>query len=288
MKTLLICPYQASGIPVLADSRPAATLPFLGETFIGCWMRHLARQKFQEVRIITSDSVESIQDYVGDGSRWGLTVEIRHEARDLAPDEARARHRAPDETGWPEAPGDLIEADHLPGFPEHKLFASYGHFFQALRLWLPRVVESQPIGMRELQPGVWVGRKTHVDSSAVLTGPCWIGENARIGRNAVVGPHSYLEDRVVLDEHCEVASSWIAPDTFLGALTHVKESLAWGDLLINWRSESHTLVRDSFVMSSLADEKRRKPKEAPDAARIKTKDARPFAPVISLTQKLQG
>lgn len=287
MKTLLICPNQASGISALADSKSAVTLPILGEHFICWWMRHLAAEKFQEVRIITTDPAEEIIEYVGDGSRWGMKLEVIHEVRELTHTEARQRHK-PVESGWPAGPDDLIEADHLPGLPDHKLFSSYRAFFQALELWLPRVIETKRIGLRELAPGVWVGRKTSISKTAVLKGPCWIGENVRIGKNSVVGPMSFLEDRVVLDQNSEVVSSWIAPETFVGALTQVKESLASGDLLINWRSESHTRVPDSFLMSSLAEEKPRQRRKAPAERTLSSKIARPFAPVISLAQKLQS
>lgn len=288
MNILLICPNQASGIAALADSRTVATLPFLGEQFICYWMRHLASRQFTHATIITTDPVEELLDLVGDGSRWGMKVDIRSEVRELTVEEARKRHGAASGAGhWPAPPDDVVEMDHLPEMPGHKLFASYKSFFQALDLWLPRVAETKRIGLREIQPGVWVGRKTLISRTATLIAPCWIGENARIGKSAVVGPHSYLEDRVVLDENSETSNSWIAPDTFVGALTQVKDSLAWGDLLINWRTDSHTRVPDSFLMSSLADQKSREPKRA--AARpVKDRLARPFAPVISLAQKMQS
>jgi NDP-sugar pyrophosphorylase family protein len=103
----------------------------------------------------------------------------------------------------------------------------------------------------------------------------------------VIGPNSYIEDRVVLDQNAEIRDSWVAPDTFIGALTQLHDSLAWGNLLINWRIDSSTLVPDSFLMSSLAEEK--KPARRARAETLPAeKLARPFAPVISLVQKLQS
>src|SRR5690349_5561457 len=130
MKTILICPNQAHGITVLADKRVLPTLPILGEAFICYWMQWLAAEKFQEVRIVTADPAEAIQEYTGDGSRWGLKTEIFHEVRDLNRDEARKRYRPTDETGWAPEPLDVIEANSLPGLPEHKLFASYREWFE--------------------------------------------------------------------------------------------------------------------------------------------------------------
>jgi NDP-sugar pyrophosphorylase family protein len=287
MKTLLICPNQASGIAALADSRPAATLPLLGEHFLGYWMRYLAAQGVREARIITRDPIEQIEEFVGDGSRWGMKVEVRYDVRDLTAEEARKRHRASDEEGWAAEPNDVILADHLPGLAEHKLFTTYRHFFDALGLWMPYVVGSKRIGLREVAPGVWAGRKAHIARTATVQGPCWIGENVRLGKGAVIGPNSFLEDRVVLDQNAEVRGSWIAPDTFIGALTQVNDSLAWGNLLINWRTDSHTLVPDSFLMSSLAEEPKSMRSTTVETP-ARSKLVRPFAPVISLAQKLQS
>src|SRR5262245_12990992 len=104
MKTILICPNQASGITVLADLKPLPALPLLGEAFICYWMQHLAAEKFTEVRIVTPDAVEAIGECTGDGSRWGLKVEIFHELCDLQPEEARKRYKASYETEWAPEP----------------------------------------------------------------------------------------------------------------------------------------------------------------------------------------
>jgi NDP-sugar pyrophosphorylase family protein len=291
MKTILLCPNQASGIPVLADAKPAAALPFLGEPFISHWLHELAARKTKEVRLITSDAPEILEALVGDGSRWGLATEVLYESRDLKPDEARKKHRPAYEHDWAPAPFDVIEADHFPGAPEHKLFSSYEHWFAAFALSLPHVVARQRIGLREVQPGVWVGRRSRIASSAKLEGPCWIGENVRIGKNAVIGPNAFIEDQTVIDAACTVTNSWVGPNTFLGSLTELNGSLASGNLLVNWKTGSHTLVPDPFLMASLA--RGRKQHEAARETIVsetapEPRLARAFSRVIPLSQKLQS
>jgi len=219
MKTILICPNQASGLTVLADKKPLPTLPVLGQAFICYWMQHLASENIKEVRVITTDSVESIVDYTGDGSRWGLKVEVFHEIRDLKPEEARKRYRPNYEADWPAEPLDVIEANHLPGLADGKLFGSYTQWFEALRLWFPIMTRSKRVGMKELSPGVWVGRRTKIARSTSLIAPCWIGENVQAGKNTTIGPNAFLEEKVVVDSGSTVQSSWVGPDTFLGSLT---------------------------------------------------------------------
>jgi hypothetical protein len=290
MKTILICPNQAHGITVLADARPLPLLPILGEAFICYWMHHLAAQKFREVRIITGEPAELISQYTGDGSRWGLKVEIYHEVYDLAADEARRRYKDNYEGDWAPEPLDVIHANHLPGLPEEKLFTSYEHWFRTLLSFVPLVMAGTRLGMREVSPGVWVGRRSKISRSARLVGPCWLGDHVQVGNNATVGPNCFLEDQVVVDSDCCVENSWVGPKTFLGSLAELKHSLAWGSLLINWKNGSHIWVPDTFLMSSLSEQK--EPEDVLMEQPIKHVSqpvlARRFGTVISLAQKLQG
>lgn len=275
-------------MPVLADSKPLVTLPLLGESFISYWLHKLATEGVKEARLITSDDPECFQDLEEQGSRWGLKVELFREMRDLSIEEARKRYRPAYENDWRQE--DVIIADHVPGLPDHKVFASYENWFRTLALWLPFVAQSKRIGLKEIQPGIWAQSRARVSKSAKLVAPCWLGDNVRIGKGAVVGPFAFLEDQVVVDESVEIENSWVGPDTFLGALTRVHESLAWGNLLISWRTGSHILVPDAFLMSSLRkDVKPRKRLVVKDVApETRSPLARPFEAVISLAQKFQS
>jgi NDP-sugar pyrophosphorylase family protein len=289
MKTILICPNQAHGLTLLADIKPIPTLPILGEAFICYWMDHLSAEKFKEVRIITSDPAEAITEYVGDGSRWGLKLEVFHEVRDLKSEEARKRYKPAYEKDWAAEPLDVIEANHLPGLPDEEPLTSYANWFQALPRWLPVIVQSKRIGMREVSPGVWAGRRTKISRQAKLFGPCWIGDHVQIGKDAIIGPNAFLENQVVVDVGARIENSWVGPETFLGALAELKDSLAWGSTLINWKTSSNTVVPDPFLLSSLSD--RRERDEAPVRQTEEIAQpglARRLGSVISFAKNLQG
>jgi carbonic anhydrase/acetyltransferase-like protein (isoleucine patch superfamily) len=237
---------------------------------------------------VASDPVDAITEQTGDGSRWGLKVEVFHEVRDLTAEEARKRYKPHYEKDWAPEPLDVIEANHLPGLPDEKLFSSYESWFRALLAWLPFITRSKRIGMRELLPGVWVGRRTKISRQAKLCGPCWIGDHVQIGKDALIGPNSLLEDQVVVDMGATIQNSWVGPETFLGALSELRDSLAWGNLLINWKTGSHTEVPDRFLLSSLTERKDREEASAGEPAVAQPPLARRFGSVISLAQKLQS
>jgi hypothetical protein len=180
-------------------------------------------------------------DHAGDSrSRSGLSW------LKLTPDRVAASP-----TGASDQKRALYVLDHLPAEPEHPLFLSYESWFTAVQTGMNRASASPRVGLREIEPGIWCGRRAHIAPNAVLRGPCWLGDHVRIGAESVIGPDAILEDRVVVDSAAEIRSSIIGPDTFVGALTRVEDSIAWGSTLIHWKSGSCTQVPDSFLLSAL-------------------------------------
>jgi hypothetical protein len=55
----------------------------------------------------------------------------------------------------------------------------------------------------------------------------------------------------VIDAAAEVTESVIGPETFVGKLTRVHQSLAFGNMLINWQTNSCTQVPDAFLLCPL-------------------------------------
>ena len=145
--------------------------------------------------------------------------------------------------------------------------------------------------MREIKPQVWVGRETQIAPSVKLTGPCWIGHGVHIGANAQVGPNVIVEDGSFIDETAELLESWVGPQTFVGALTQVKESLAWGHTLINHKTGSHIVVPDPFLLSSV-EQARTAVKSLIAPRKLPTfftdTFARPIAALANLKAKLPG
>jgi hypothetical protein len=72
-----------------------------------------------------------------------------------------------------------------------------------------------------------------------------------IGAGSFIGPDAVIEDRCVVDEMARVSRSWVGPDTFVGSMTSVAHSLAWGPILTDWQSDSSLRVPDAFLLASL-------------------------------------
>jgi NDP-sugar pyrophosphorylase family protein len=247
MNAILICPGERSNVGFLSVSSPLINVPLLGEPVIGHWLTALHSQGYRRALILAADRPEQTACLVDHGARWGVHVEVRSETRELLPEEALRKY------GQSELPVDAASVfviDHLPGL-EFNLFESYCQWFSSALAWLPHWSKQPRVGITELQPGVWIGMRTHVAPSARLIAPCWLGDNVWIGEDAVIGPNAIVEHRVVIESAAEVVQSFIGPETFVGSLTTVNQSIAWGSMLVNWRNGSCTTVPDAFLLCPL-------------------------------------
>jgi NDP-sugar pyrophosphorylase family protein len=250
MRSMLICPDERFSVATLAESAPLSSVPILGKSLVEYWLEHLAGLGTKEVLILAADRPDEVRNEVGDGARWGLRVTVQPEKRELTPDEARAKHQAGGHAIWLPAPRDVVLMDHLPGLPQLPLFTSYANWYAGALAWMPRALTPDRIGVRELKPGVWVGLNAHVASGAKLIAPCWIGERAWIEAGTAIGPDAVLEREVFIARGAEVLHSVIGAETFVGQFTEVRNSIACGSTLVNWKRNSYLKVPDEFLLCS--------------------------------------
>lgn len=252
MKTILICPAIRPAVPQLAEECPLALAPILGECLVVHWVEHVASLGATQVRVIAADRADAVRAVLGDGARWGVQLEVIAIGSEPTLAEAAARFQSPGMPDWLPSPHAFVLMNHLPGCPAQPLFESYASWFAALLAWVPRALTPSRVRVSELSPGIWVGRRAHVSPKAVLIAPCWIGDQVFVEPGAVIGPDAILEDRSVVEEDARVTHSLVGPDTFVGPMTSVSSSLAYGSELTNWRSDSSLRVPDPFLLCSLA------------------------------------
>jgi anti-sigma B factor antagonist len=257
MKALLICPDPRPAVVLLAEASPLIIAPLLGKSLVEYWIEYLESRGIDDIQLVASDRPDRIASEVGDGARWGMHIETTPEDHELSSSEAS------DKYGAESPPEFLVQADHLPGRPAHRLFESYAAWFAGLRAWIPQAQQVERIGQCEIQPGVWVGLRSRIHESAQLVAPCWLGDHVSVRSDAVIGPGAILENGVVVGEGAHVVNSVVGPATFVGAHTQIENSIARGHRLINWSNNSCACVPDACWLSCL-----RKPSTPPRPADI--------------------
>jgi len=250
MKTCLICPAARPSIKGLARNVPLSNFPVFGKSLLEYWLEHVAGLGAKEVRILAADRPDLVRQLAGTGEKWGLSVEVTDETRELSPVFARVKYPAPKEE-WLPKPYDAVLMDHFPEQTQHPLFNSYAGWFFAALGWLSRAATTNRIGMREVQPGVWVSMRARIADTAQLRAPCWIGEGARVGARCVIGPMAVVEDHVLVESDCEISGTHVGPDTMVGKFARLNDSLAWGDMMIDRANGTLTQVSDPFIMCAM-------------------------------------
>lgn len=242
-RVILICPDQRPGFESIAPGLPLVLVPFLGKPVIEHTLDGLVRQGVTHVRILASDRPSEVRAYVLNGTAWGLELEINPEPAELSIDEAAAKHAAFQADA-------VLLLDALPQAPGVKLFADAAAWHAARATLLPLLAPHQ-IGCREIAPGIWFGLKARAASTAQLHAPCWVGPHSMIRDHATVGPHSYVESDCLIDAHATVENSTVGPRTYVGNMTLLRDSVANGAALLNWKNGALTHFTDAFLLSPL-------------------------------------
>ena len=220
----------------------------MGQGLLEYWLSFLACARVKDVLVLAQDRTDKVEALAGGGLRWGMKVEVAATAREMTPEEALATY-GPDWT--------VTVLDHFPELPDKPLFTSYHDWFAAVQAWVPHARTPNRAGVREVQPGVWIGLHGDLSREAQLRAPCWLGDHVYVGPGAVIGPGSVLEAGVFVEPNAEVVNSLVGPDTFIGRYVQIRDSLAWGDTLINWKTSLEVKVPDAFLLCSLRKQHRR-------------------------------
>lgn len=248
MNAILICPGERENVLALAEGVPLCNQVVCGKSVIEYWIESLATKGVRRILVLATDRPEQVRSLVGDGSRWGLEIEVNPEIRELSVEEARYKYANALEN--PSA--EIVLMETLPGLPEFPLFRSYVGWHAALMEWMPRAATPDRIGVREIQPGVWVGLRTRLAPTARIQAPCWIGDDVEVGADASIGPRVVIENRVVIEAGAEVVDGEVGPETVVGRLTELRSSLAFGETLVSYKLDSCTKISDPFLLCGLS------------------------------------
>lgn len=93
------------------------------------------------------------------------------------------------------------------------------------------------IDLPQIQPGVWVGQGTQIDSSVKLEAPVMIGENCRIGRETIISPHTTIGDNVVIQEKASLKQPVIWSNVYVGSKAELRACVVCNNSTIHNSAE---------------------------------------------------
>jgi hypothetical protein len=239
MKATIICPADRPASAFLARQRPLALVPILGRSLLDLWLSELANRGATRVTILAADRPDEIRQAVGRGEAWGLSVEVLPETREPQIETVRSRFNG----------NEVLVLEGIPP-ANTPIWQKPPDWFQQVQQAIPNAAP-QRVGYRELSKGIWIHVRSRVSPEARLESPCWVGQHAWVGSRARIGSGSIIEDNAYIDDGADVYSSWVGPGTYVGALTELRDSLAWGRGLYNVRSDSFVEITDAFLMGEI-------------------------------------
>ena len=243
----LICAETRPGMEFLAELMPLALLPFCGKSLIDHALTALASQGYRSIQLYLSDRPELVRAQVLKGEKWGLEIIYHPTKHETNIEELRTILEKQSETL---NEGDVFTLDRFPLNNATSLFSNYENLFKSLAAYLPSAGANQ-LGMIEKKPDIWVGIGARIPESVKLNAPCWIGRNVYIADKVTIGPNTIIEDECLVDKGVIVEESQVAQRTYVGCDTELRESIAWGPSLVNWKTGSTLEIRDPFLLSRL-------------------------------------
>ncbi len=248
MDVFIICPDYRKHAGFARRIRPLALWPVLGRSLLDIWLEHLAATGVKHATLLAADRPHEIRRAVEQAS-WGLAIKVIAVKREPSTEETRLRFTGKDSTG--KVPS-IITLDTLPSRPDKPLWKSSAALFDMMLDSLHGAPPESHLTMRGLAPEVHVSKEARIAATAKIEGPVWIGPRVIVGDNAQILAGTILEEGAYIDRDAIVSESWVGPSTYVGALTQVQNSFAWGGGIENWRKSTFLEVSDDFLLTNLS------------------------------------
>ncbi len=93
------------------------------------------------------------------------------------------------------------------------------------------------MGVRQIEPGIWVGEGTQIDSSVKLEPPILIGRNCRIGKDAQIEAHTVIGDNTVIQEKASLKQPVIWQNSYVGSQASLRACIVCNNATIHRAAE---------------------------------------------------
>lgn len=107
----------------------------------------------------------------------------------------------------------------------------------------------RPIG-QEIEPGVWLGEDAHVDSTARIETPAYIGAGTTVCGSSIITGASSVEQHCHVDYGTTVDRSCVLPGTYLGMGLQFTNAVVAGPRLFHLRRNLEVQIRDQRLLGT--------------------------------------
>ncbi len=123
-------------------------------------------------------------------------------------------------------------------------------FIESQSLALEELAPELIFHARQIRPGVWVGRDVSLHSSVQINGRAFLGDNVRVGRNAVLNGHTVIARDSVVDAGAVLSDVSIQPGTYIGRNVQLSEMVVRPGAFIGAEGSSEARIIDPRILAS--------------------------------------
>lgn len=253
MNAVLVVRESSKDWAFLGHDRSPVLLPFFDRSLLQHAVEALVSRGCLRIGIATMTAIEPIRALVGDGKRWGATIEVyplrslselaslldtnAHAGSVIVADAERLPTNAtkPETelsgSGWGRLTPDqhktavsVISQSAVDPFLDVTTPDAY------LSSW-NRAVHAGDTGLvktgRTIGDNVIVGRGTRIHPSAHIEGPAYIGERCLISPEAKIGPNAYIGADSIVEDGAILADCAVLPHTYVGPRLEICRKLVY-------------------------------------------------------------
>jgi mannose-1-phosphate guanylyltransferase/phosphomannomutase len=93
------------------------------------------------------------------------------------------------------------------------------------------------IGLPQIEPGIWVGEGSQIDSSVKLEAPVLIGHNCRIGKDVHIEPFTVIGDNCLIQEKASLKQPVIWSNSYIGSETALRACIVCNNATVHRSAE---------------------------------------------------
>lgn len=133
----------------------------------------------------------------------------------------------------------LLRNEPMYGYVADGYWCDIGNlamYRQAHKDVLEKKVEIE-LDLPEIEPGIWVGEGSQIDSSVKLQSPLMIGTNCRVGKDANIEPYTVVGDNCLVQEKASLKQPVIWSNTYVGSETNLRACIICNNATIHRGAE---------------------------------------------------
>jgi NDP-sugar pyrophosphorylase family protein len=274
--------YQTNGEPF---DLPSCFLPIMGKAFLQHIVEYIERAGIHEIIIFLSQYADEIEQLLGDGERWGITITYSLLKKSTSVSDRIASSDAINEDelflfcnnlqlpffsakdlGNPVQFVDEKSGLDIPWWvgkksdlgtelPKTKVFSlsvgSATSYLESLHKILAQKGKGLIMIGKEIRDGVWIGPGTRISPSATIVAPIYLGSQINIGSQAIVGPDTEIGNGCIIDSQSSAIGSSILAGSYIGKNLYLQGCLVNQNRILKAEWDTVYTATDDILFSSV-------------------------------------